>query len=394
MNIGTAHTALATKVILLGCGELGKEIAIEFMRLGVEVIACDSYANAPAMQVANRSHIVPLLDGAAVRAVVALERPHYIVSDTEAIAVDQLLLLETELPDVRIVPTARALAITADRESIRRLAAEQLGLSTAKYAIAETAQALAVAAHALGFPCVVKPVKGFSRSGQSIVGDASGLADAWQRAQAGNRGISCKVIVEEFVPFQAEITLLTVRAANGTFFCAPIGHRQEGGDYVASWQPHQLDPAHLEKAQQMAAAVTAALGGYGIFGVELFLLENGDVYFNEVGPRPHDTGMVTVASQLHSEFALHVRAILGLPVTETQLASPAANVVFRADTPSEHPVLVGVERLFATPGVDFRFFGKPKSYARRIMGTVLARDTSAASALEKAGEAAKKIALQ
>jgi len=321
-TIGTPLTASATKILLLGSGELGKEVAIEAQRLGVEVIAVDRYPNAPAMQVAHRRHVVSMLDAPALRSIIEAEKPDYIVPEIEAIATEELIKLEAE--GYPVVPTARAARLTMDREGIRRLAAEELGLVTSPYRFADTREEFLAACDAVGFPCVVKPVMSSSGKGQSVARDAASAEASWDYAQTAGRAGAGRVIVEGFVDFDYEITLLTVRHAGGTSFCTPIGHRQEKGDYRESWQPHPMSEAALAKAQAMAGAVTEALGGRGIFGVELFI--KGDaVIFSEVSPRPHDTGMVTLISQDLSEFALHVRAILGLPIPAIRLYGPAAS---------------------------------------------------------------------
>ncbi|HAJ41421.1 MAG TPA: phosphoribosylglycinamide formyltransferase 2, partial [Alcanivorax sp.] len=310
-TLGTPHAPGATRVLLLGSGELGKEVSIELMRLGCEVIAVDRYANAPAMQVAHRSHVIDMLDGAAIRGVVEQERPHFIVPEIEAIATDELLKLEQE--GVTVVPTARAASLTMNREGIRRLAAEELGLNTSPYRFAGNREEYLAAVREIGLPCVVKPVMSSSGKGQSLVKQEQDIDDAWDYAQSGGRAGQGRVIVEGFVDFEYEITLLTVRHRDGTSFCAPIGHRQEDGDYRESWQPQPMNDAALVEAERQAKAVTDALGGRGLFGVEFFV-KGDQVWFSEVSPRPHDTGLVTLMSQDLSEFALHARAILGLPV--------------------------------------------------------------------------------
>ncbi|MBT8446752.1 MAG: formate-dependent phosphoribosylglycinamide formyltransferase, partial [Gammaproteobacteria bacterium] len=320
--IGTPLTAGATRMLLLGAGELGKEVALEAQRLGVEVIAVDRYANAPAMQVAHRSHVIDMLDGAALRAVIEAEQPHFVVPEVEAIATDTLVELEAE--GVNVVPTARATRLTMDREGIRRLAAEELGVPTSAYRFAGSERECREAIEAIGMPCIVKPVMSSSGRGQLTVRDQDDAARAWGTAVAGGRAGRERVIVEGFVAFDYEITLLTVRHAGGTSFCAPIGHYQEDGDYRESWQPQPMSAAALAASEAVARQVTDALGGYGLFGVELFV--RGDqVWFSEVSPRPHDTGMVTLVSQNLSEFALHVRAVLGLPVPAIELLGPSAS---------------------------------------------------------------------
>lgn len=394
MQIGTPFTQNSTKVLLLGSGELGKEVTLELMRLGVEVIACDSYEYAPAMQVAHKSHVFSMLDGQKLREIVLLEKPNIILPEVEAIATEELLRIEKEFPHIQIIPTANATFLTMNREGIRRLAAEQLNLPTAKYEFAQTYEELKKSANKLGFPCVVKPIMSSSGKGQSVVKSALDLENAWKNAQEGGRGGVGKVIVEEFIAFESEVTLLTVRTINGTFFCEPIGHTQQSGDYIESWQPHFMSHSQLTAAQNIAKKVTDELGGYGLFGVELFLTKETRVIFNEVSPRPHDTGMVTLATQYLSEFALHARAILGLPLSEIKFISPGASVALRAIENSDAPVLLNIEKIFEEKGVDFRFFGKPKSYFKRRMGVILAYAEDAQAALEKARRAAQKVLLK
>lgn len=387
-TLGTPLRAGATKVLLLGSGELGKEVAIEAQRMGVEVIACDRYADAPAMQVAHRSHVFDMLDAAALRAIVERERPTYIVPELEAIATPELEALEAE--GFTVVPTARAARLTMDREGIRRLAAEELGLKTAAYRFADTEAELASAAAALGFPCVVKPVMSSSGKGQSVVEDAGGVAEAWAAAQAGKRGRETRVIVEAFVRFQSEITLLTVRTVNGTVFCPPIGHLQKEGDYIESWQPQAMDSRTLHQAQEIARKVTDALGGRGIFGVELFLAEDG-VYFSEVSPRPHDTGMVTMATQSLSQFALHVRAFLGLPIPNIRQDRPGASAAIRGQATGHAPFYRGVADALLEPDTQIRLFGKPAMHPKRRMGVALALDETVELARAKARRAANAV---
>ncbi len=393
MQIGTPFKKNSIKILLLGSGELGKEIAIELMRLGCEVIACDSYENAPAMQIAHRSHVFSMLDGKKLREIVLQEKPHIIVPEVEAIATEELLRIEKEFPNTQVVPTAKATFLTMNREGIRRLAAEELKLPTAKYEFAQTFEEFKLATEKLGFPCVIKPIMSSSGKGQSIVKTVQDLDSAWKRAQEGGRAGAGKVIVEEFISFESEITLLTVRAKNRTLFCEPIGHKQQEGDYIESWQPHFMSQAQIKIAQNIAEKITDSLGGYGLFGVELFLLNNGEVFFSEVSPRPHDTGMVTIATQYLSEFALHARAILGLPIPEIKFISPGASVVLRACGNSEEPTLCNIDEVFEEKGMDFRFFGKPKSYPKRRMGVILAQGESVEQALGKARIAANKVIL-
>lgn len=390
-TLGTPLTASATKILLLGSGELGKEVAIEAQRLGVMVVAVDRYPNAPAMQVAHRSHVVSMLDAAALRRIIKEEKPDFVVPEIEAIATDELLALEAE--GVTVIPTARAARLTMDREGIRRLAAEELGLATSPYRFADTKEEFLAACEAVGFPCVVKPVMSSSGKGQSVARDAASAAASWDYAQSAGRAGAGRVIVEGFVAFDYEITLLTVRHAGGTTFCAPIGHRQEKGDYRESWQPHPMSAPALAKAQEMAGAVTAALGGRGIFGVELFV--KGDtVLFSEVSPRPHDTGMVTLISQDLSEFALHVRAILGLPVPAIRSYGPAASRVVLAEGDSTSPRYVIDPRALAEPDTALRLFGKPEVHGTRRMGVALALGRDVEEAKGKAIRAASFVRVE
>jgi len=390
--IGTPKTPHATRVLLLGSGELGKEVVIELQRFGVEVIACDRYADAPAMQVAHRSHVIDMLDRSALRAVVERERPHLIVPEIEAIATPELLALESE--GWTVIPTAQAARLTMDREAIRRVASEELGLPTARYQFADTQEELRNAARALGWPVVIKPIMSSSGKGQSVAETEADLEKCWHYAQTGGRSGAGRVIVEEFIKFESEITMLTVRAVNGTSFCDPVGHRQVGGDYVESWQPHAMTPAQIERAHAIAKKVTDRLGGYGIFGVELFLLADGNVIFSEVSPRPHDTGMVTLATQSWSEFALHARAILGLPIAAIRRHSVGASVALRAEGTLKSPVIDGLVEAYTTPDVDVRFFGKPTAGPRRRLGVVLATAETPEAALAKAKRAANVVRLR
>ncbi len=393
MSFGTALHPQATRVLMLGSGELGKEVVIELMRLGAEVIACDRYANAPAMQVAHRSHVFDMLDGDALERVIRAERPHLIVPEIEAIATDRLRTLEKQ--GFRVIPTAEAAWLTMDREGIRRLAAEDLGLPTARYHFADSFAELQSAAESLGYPVVIKPIMSSSGKGQSIARNPESLQACWDYAQSGGRAGQGKVIVEEFIRFESEITLLTVRAVNGTLFCDPIGHRQEDGDYVESWQPHPMTPEQIKAAEAIAKKVTDRLGGYGLFGVELFLLEDGRVLFSEVSPRPHDTGLVTLATQSWSEFALHARAILSLPIQSISRHSIGASAAFKAPDRTIHePVFDGVAEVFGVEGVDLRLFGKPTASPKRRMAVCLATGPTLASALDKAKAARAKLSLR
>jgi phosphoribosylglycinamide formyltransferase 2 len=379
--IGTPYTSSATRLLLLGSGELGKEVAIEAMRLGVEVIAVDRYPNAPAMQVAHRAHVVSMLDAAALRRIIEEEKPHFVVPEIEAIATEELLALEAE--GVTVVPTARAARLTMDREGIRRLAAEELGLPTSPYRFAGTKTEFLAACREVGFPCVIKPVMSSSGKGQSVARTAADAEASWEYAQTAGRTGAGRVIVEGLVEFDYEITLLTVRHAGGTGFCAPIGHRQEKGDYRESWQPHPMSDKALAEARRMAETVTAALGGRGLFGVELFV--KGDrVLFSEVSPRPHDTGMVTLISQDLSEFALHVRAILGLPIPAIRQYGPAASRVILAEGDSAAPCYEIDPEALADPDTAIRLFGKPEVRGLRRMGVALALGRDVDEAKSKA----------
>ena len=390
MVIGTPGSPRAVRLLLLGAGELGREVAIEAMRLGVEVIAVDRYAGAPAMQVAHRWHVVDMLDAAALRAVVEAERPDLVVPELEAIATAELQALEAE--GQRVIPTARAARLTMDREGIRRLAAEELGLPCSPYRFAADEAEYAAAVAEIGTPCVVKPVMSSSGKGQSTVRAGDDPTDAWRYAQRGGRVAGQPVIVEGFVDFDYEITLLTVRHAAGVTFCPPIGHRQEAGDYRESWQPQPMSEAALANARHVAATVTEALGGYGVFGVELFV-RGDEVLFSEVSPRPHDTGMVTMATQPLSEFALHVRAILGLPVDDLDVAldSPGASAVILADAEATAPAYDGVDAALAVPTAQVRIFAKPGCAPGRRLGVALARGRDVDEARARARAAAGSV---
>ncbi len=389
MDFGTPLQGKAIRVLMLGSGELGKEVVIELMRLGVEVIACDRYEHAPAMQVAHRSHVLDMLDGAKVREVIEAEKPDLIVPEIEAIATGTLLELEAE--GWMVIPTAEAARLTMDREGIRRLAAEELGLPTASYRFADSLDELRAAAVELGYPVVVKPIMSSSGKGQSLAHGEDELEKTWACAQEGGRAGAGRVIVEEFIHFDSEITLLTVRAINGTKFCDPVGHRQVSGDYVESWQPHPMSAVQLERAQEVARKVTDRLGGRGIFGVELFLLENDEVLFSEISPRPHDTGMVTMATQSWSEFALHARAILGLPIQQITRYADGASVAVRSPSAIERPVVRGVGRLFEQPNTDVRIFGKPMARVKRRMAVVLTTGDNWEQALSAGRAAVAKL---
>lgn len=387
-TIGTPLSPSATRVMLLGSGELGREVALELIRYGCEVIAVDRYANAPAMQVAQRHHVINMLDGDALRALIEQERPHLVVPEIEAIATDTLVAMEQE--GLHVVPTAKAAQLTMNREGIRRLAAEELGLPTSPYAFAETETEYQDAVARIGFPCVVKPVMSSSGKGQSTVKSSTDSMAAWDYAQDGGRAGKGRVIVEGFVDFDYEITLLTVRHRDGTDFCAPIGHRQEDGDYRESWQPHPMSELALKRAQQIARDVTEALGGHGIFGVELFV-KGDEVIFSEVSPRPHDTGLVTLLSQNLSEFALHARAILGLPIPEIEQHGPTASAVLLVKGHSSDIRYHHIDEALRTPGTEFRLFGKPEVAGSRRMGVALAKGDSVEHAVEKAISASRAI---
>jgi phosphoribosylglycinamide formyltransferase 2 len=390
-TLGTPNAPGATRVLLLGSGELGKEVSIELMRLGCEVIAVDRYANAPAMQVAHRGHVIDMLDGAAIRGVVEQERPHFIVPEIEAIATDELLKLEQE--GVTVVPTARAASLTMNREGIRRLAAEELGLNTSPYRFAGNREEYLAAVREIGLPCVVKPVMSSSGKGQSLVKQEQDIEAAWEYAQSGGRAGQGRVIVEGFVDFEYEITLLTVRHRDGTSFCAPIGHRQEDGDYRESWQPQPMNDAALVEAERQARAVTDALGGRGLFGVEFFV-KGDQVWFSEVSPRPHDTGLVTLMSQDLSEFALHARAILGLPVPLIEQRGPSASSVLMVKGESTDMRYGNLDEALAQPDTDLRLFGKPEVSGSRRLGVAVARADSVERARVKANKVIAAIKVE
>lgn len=388
MLLGTPLTPIATKALLLGSGELGKEITIELQRYGVEVIACDKYANAPAMQVAHRCHVFNMLDGEALRRVVEEEKPTLIIPEVEAIATPTLVELEKE--GYRVIPTANAAFLTMNREAIRRLAAEELGLPTARYEFADNHDEFLAAVEHIGLPCVVKPIMSSSGHGQSTVKQNSDIEPAWRMSQEGGRAGAGRVIVEGFVHFDYEITLLTVRHAGGTTFLQPIGHHQVDGDYRESWQPQAMSEVALRKAQDIARRITDALGGYGIFGVEMFVCGD-EVIFSEVSPRPHDTGMVTMISQDLSEFALHARAVLGLPIPEVRFFAPSASraIVIEGDT--NRVSFEGLEKALAVPGVQIRLFGKPEVCGHRRFGVVLATGESVEDALARTKKALDEV---
>ncbi len=388
IRIGTPNTQTETKMLLLGSGELGKEVALEAQRLGVKVVAVDRYPNAPAMQVAHGHHVISMTDAAALRKVVEDEKPDFIVPEIEAIATDTLLELEEE--GFEVVPTARAARLTMDREGIRRLAAEELKLRTSPYRFAATREEYDAAIAEIGTPCVVKPIMSSSGKGQSTVKRAEDAGAAWTAAQEGARGGAGKVIVEGFVDFDYEITLLTVRHAGGTSFCEPIGHRQVGGDYHESWQPQPMSDAARAEAERMAQAVTDDVGGYGIFGVEMFV-KGDEVWFSEVSPRPHDTGMVTMITQDLSEFALHVRAILGLPIPEIRLHGPGASAVILGEGSSDAPAFEIAPAALEAADTQLRLFGKPQVHGHRRLGVALARGGDVEEARAKATKAAGHV---
>jgi phosphoribosylglycinamide formyltransferase 2 len=393
MRIGTPLSALATKVMLLGSGELGKEVIIALQKLGVEVIAVDRYANAPGMQVAHRSHVINMTDPIALRALVELERPHLIVPEIEAIATSALLEIEAD-GLATVIPSARATHLTMNREGIRRLAAEELGLPTSSYQFASSLAEMRAAIDTIGLPCLIKPVMSSSGKGQSFIRDAAEIDAAWDYAASGSRVNQGRVIVEGFVDFEYEITLLTIRAVGQsggieTFFCDPIGHVQKNGDYVESWQPQTMRPLALERARDIAQKITQDLGGRGLFGVELFV-KGDDVWFSEVSPRPHDTGLVTLASQRFSEFELHARAILMLPIDAT-LREPAASAVIYGNMEETGIAFDCIEQALAVPRADLRLFGKPESFTHRRMGVALAAGVDTDEARSRAKLAASLV---
>ena len=388
MRIGTPLSPTGTRALLLGAGELGKEVVIELQRLGVETIAVDRYANAPAMQVAHRAVVIDMLDRAALRRVVEVHEPALVIPEIEAIATAELVALEAE--GWRIAPTARAAALTMNREGIRRLAAEELGVATSRYRFAADEREYAAALNTIGLPCVVKPVMSSSGKGQSTVRSRSQAAEAWRHARSDARGGAEKVIVEAFVDFDFEITLLTVRHTGGTAFCAPIGHRQQGGDYQESWQPQPMSGAALAECRRIAELVTGELGGCGVFGVEFFV-RGDDAIFSEVSPRPHDTGMVTLASQDLSQFALHARAVLGLPIPAIRQFCAAASAVVTARGASDRPAFANLDAALARPDTQLRLFGKPEVRGERRMGVALALGADIAEARRKARAAAAAV---
>ena len=387
-TIGTPFSSTATKVLLCGSGELGKEVVIALQRLGVEVIACDRYDNAPAMQVADRSYVFSMLDGEELRRVITKEKPDYIVPEIEAIATSTLVELEAD--GFNVVPTAKAAQLTMNREGIRTLAAETLGLPTSAYRFADTYMELQEAVNEIGFPCIVKPIMSSSGKGQSMVKSEADIEGSWQYAQEGGRAGAGRVIIEGVVDFDYEITLLTVRHRDGTSFCDPIGHRQEDGDYQESWQPQAMSPKALARSQEVAKTVTDALGGHGLFGVELFI-KGDDVWFSEVSPRPHDTGMVTLISQDLSEFDLHARAFLGLPIPIIRQNGPSASAVILVEGNSTTTTFGNLSAALSEVDTDLRLFGKPEVAGKRRMGVALARDESTDSARAKAARSVSAV---
>lgn len=390
-KIGSVFTPVGRKALLLGSGELGKEVAIELQRYNVEVVACDRYPSAPAMQIAHRCHVLNMLDGEALRKVIEEERPDHIIPEVEAIATPTLVELEKE--GFHVTPTARAAWLTMNREGIRRLAAEELGLLTSPYRFASNRDEFVAAVKEIGIPCVVKPVMSSSGHGQSTIKKESDIDEAWKIAQEGGRAGAGRVIVEGFINFDYEITLLTVRSASGTTFCEPIGHVQVDGDYRYSWQPQAMSPKALESAREIARKITDALGGYGIFGVELFI--KGDtVIFSEVSPRPHDTGMVTMISQDLSEFALHARALLGLPVPSIRFYGPSASRAIVVEGDTDKVEFDNLEKVLEEPGVQIRIFGKPEIKGHRRMGVILAQADTVQEAIDKSERAYKKLTVK
>ena len=387
-NIGTTFTKSGKKAVLCGSGELGKEVAIELQRYGVEVVALDKYANAPAMHIAHKSHVLSMLDGEALKAVIKEENPDYIIPEIEAIATDKLVELEKE--GYNVIPTANATLLTMNREGIRRLAAETLGLPTSPYRFAQTREEFDKAVEEIGIPCVVKPVMSSSGHGQTTIKSVEDIDKAWHNSQEGGRAGSGKVIVEGFVKFDYEITLLTVRHCAGTTYLQPVGHHQVDGDYRESWQPQAMSEDAIGKAEAIAKAITDALGGYGIFGVELFVCGD-DVIFSEVSPRPHDTGMVTMISQDMSEFGLHARAILGLPIPDVKFYGPSASKAIVVEGNTKEYEFCNLEEVLEEPGVQIRLFGKPEIAGHRRVGVILATDDSVAAALAKAERAYNKL---
>jgi phosphoribosylglycinamide formyltransferase 2 len=390
-TLGTPFAPSGTRALLLGAGELGREVVIELKRLGIEVIACDRYANAPAMQVADRCHVFSMLDGDRLREVIEAENPHFIIPEIEAINTDTLVRLEEQ--GYNVVPSARAAQLTMNREGIRKLAAETLGIRTSPYRFADTIESFGLAVKEVGIPCVVKPIMSSSGKGQSVVRSEEDIQRAWDYAQEGGRAGAGRVIIEGLVDFDYEITLLTVRHIGGTSFCEPIGHRQEDGDYRESWQPQAMDPAVLQRCEGVASRITEALGGNGLFGVEFFIRDN-EVFFSELSPRPHDTGMVTLISQNLSEFALHVRAFLGLPIPSIELRRPSASAVILPEGESTDISYGNLAAALRQPDTDLRLFGKPEIAGRRRMGIALACGDDVGHARSKARAVASTVRVE
>lgn len=388
---GAPGTGQAKKVMLLGSGELGKEVILEAQRLGVETIAVDRYDNAPGMQVAHRSHVINMLDAEQLRNVIELEQPDVIIPEIEAISTPTLVELEAQ--GFHIIPTARATRLTMDREGIRRLASEELGLPTAKYAFANSLDELRQAVQVIGTPCVIKPIMSSSGKGQSVCQTEADMEGSWNYAVTAGRVQNTRVIVEEFIPFDSEITLLTIRSESGTDFCAPIGHLQKDGDYIESWQPHFLTEWQTAEAKRIAKAITNNLGGYGVFGVELFVAPD-KIYFSEVSPRPHDTGLVTLVTQDLSEFALHIRAVLGFPIPSIELLTPGASRALKAEAESNTYQVTGMSKALSVPRTQLRLFGKPNTKVGRRMGVVLSAAEDVEKARERTGEALAKLHLK
>ncbi|MBP5259894.1 MAG: formate-dependent phosphoribosylglycinamide formyltransferase [Paludibacteraceae bacterium] len=391
LEIGTPLSPIGKKALLCGSGELGKEVAIELQRFGIEVVAIDRYANAPAMQIAHRSHVLNMLDGQALRAVIEQEKPDFIIPEVEAIATPTLVELEKE--GYRVIPTANAALLTMNREGIRRLAAEELGIPTSPYVFASTREEFDQAVEKIGIPCVVKPIMSSSGHGQSVIKSAADIDASWHEAQEGGRAGAGRVIVEGFIDFDYEITLLTVRHSAGTLFLQPIGHHQVNGDYRESWQPQAMPPQAIRKAEEIAGKVTAALGGYGIFGVEMFI-QGENVIFSEVSPRPHDTGMVTMISQDLSEFALHARAILGLPIPSIRFFGPSASKAIVVEGDTDKVIFSNLEQVLAEENVQIRLFGKPEIKGHRRMGVILATDETVEKAKARAERAYAKLQIK
>jgi phosphoribosylglycinamide formyltransferase 2 len=390
-ELGTPFSPTSTKVLMLGSGELGKEVVIELQRLGIEVIACDRYENAPAMQVADRSYTLSMLDGDALREVIEAEQPHYIVPEIEAIATETLVELERE--GFTVIPCANAAKLTMNREGIRRLAAEELGIPTSDYQFANDKEAFVSAIEEIGMPCIVKPIMSSSGKGQSLIRSETDIDSAWIVAQEGGRAGAGKVIIESLIEFDYEITLLTIRHSDGVSYCEPVGHRQEGGDYQESWQPQAMSQIALERSKQIAGTVTEALGGRGLFGVELFI-KGDEVYFSEVSPRPHDTGMVTLISQDLSQFALHARAILGLPIPNIHFHGPSASAVILVDGESKQVKYGNLGAALAKPNTALKLFGKPEVSGKRRMGVVVARAECVDQARQIATESASLVSIE